>query len=130
MAYIALPAHDLAAARDVEAALGPFVGLQFGQTTAPGLPAASARPRPLSLVAFAQELLGHAGLQLHVVRGDLGPEAHLTRLDLPLVLPGLALPPRLLVLELAVVQDATDWGLNGRSNLDQAGVLLARELQA
>jgi len=63
------------------------------------------------------------------MRGDLGPEANLTRLNLPLVLPGLTLPPRLLVLELAVVQDATDWGLNGRSNLDQVGVLLTRELQ-
>jgi hypothetical protein len=63
------------------------------------------------------------------VRGDLGPKAHLSRLNLPLVLPGFTLPPRLLVLELAVVQDATDWGLNVGSNLNQIEVLLAGDLQ-
>src|SRR4030042_1301471 len=44
MAYVALSAHDLAAACDVEAALGPFMGLQLRQTTAPWLPAVTARP--------------------------------------------------------------------------------------
>ncbi len=50
---------------------------------------------------------------------DLRPELHLFDDDVPLVFSGIMCLPGLLVLVLAVVQDAADWRSRLRSDLDE-----------
>ena len=85
--------------------------------------------RHFDLVAALEELLGVACLHLQVVRIDLGPHADLAQDGRVLVLAGLAFLLRLLVLELAVVEQPADRRYRCRRDLYEVEVGFTCQLQ-
>ncbi len=91
--------------------------------------AAAEEDGDLDLVAALEELLDEAGLEVDVVGADLGLEADLAEEGLLLVLVGVALLLGLLVLELAVVEEAADGGVGVGGDLDEVEAAVLGELE-
>ena len=91
--------------------------------------AASEHDGDFDLVAALEELLRVARLHLQVVRIDLGAHSNLAQDRGVLAFAGLALLLGLLVLELAVVEQAADRGHGVRRNFYEVEVGFARHFQ-
>ena len=86
--------------------------------------AATEHDRNFDLVAALEELLRVARLHLKVVRIDFGPHADLAQDGGVLALARLAFLLRLLVLELAIIEQAADRRHRRRRNFDKVEVAL------
>src|SRR5690606_3637528 len=86
--------------------------------------------RDLDLMSLLQKSARALGLDLKVVRVDLGTQAQLLELDALLFLAGIALSFALLVFELPVIHDPADRGLGVRGDLDEIEIVAGCDVQS